>query len=212
MIVLLAAAALAAQPVVADPSPYFLDSSTVLQVTCDVPDGQYLGTAFYIGNGEFVTARHVVRDEEDPKKPLFTTCKIAGKPIKVLDVGKGTVDYALISAPVYPPYRAILSCDGFTQSKTYYATGYASGNPWPVTQRLIGTGTKIYEPGPGDNEDMLRGSSTEGMSGGPVSDVDGVIDGLVSAGAGEGITAEMFLSLADTPLCHRDSARPGYPF
>lgn len=204
MISLLAAAALAAaQPVstVSIPSPYFLDNATVVQVSCPVSDGEYLGSAFYIGDGKFITARHVIRDEDSSDKHLFGTCRIADKPITVLDVGKGSVDYALISAPVYPPVRAILSCDGFTQSRQYYATGYASGMPWLVTQRLIGSGSKLYEPGFGNNEDLLRGSSTEGMSGGPVSDTDGVIVGLVSAGAGEGITMEIFLSLADTPLC-----------
>jgi hypothetical protein len=63
-------------------------------------DGYYLGTAFYIGDGKWVTARHVVRDEEASGKPLFPVCNMAGLPIKVLDVGKGFVDYALISSPL----------------------------------------------------------------------------------------------------------------
>lgn len=209
MISLLAALTLsAAQPTpvaISEPSPYFLDNATLVQVVCPVGDEghAYLGTAFYIGDGKFVTARHVVRNEEAKGKPLFGTCTVNGMPITVLDVGKGFVDYAMFTVPVYPPYRAILSCNGFSQSRIYYASGFAYGNPWVVTQRLVASGSKSPEPGVGYNEDLLRGSSTAGMSGGPVVDDTGVVVGMVSAGADQGETMEMFLSLADTPVCRR---------
>jgi hypothetical protein len=194
----------------ADPSPYFLDSSTVLQVSCPTKikdedgveqDGAYLGTAFYVGNGQWVTARHIVVDEDSPDKHLYPVCKLGGLPIKVLDVGKGFVDYALFSSPVTPPNRAIISCAGFQQGRTYYATGYADGNPWQVTVRLTGSGSKNREPGAGNNEELLRGNTVQGQSGGPVSNDDGVILGIVSAGDSDGAPTSIVLSLADTPLC-----------
>jgi hypothetical protein len=199
----------AAQPgfPIADPSPYFLDSSTVLQVSCPIKDedgieeGSYLGTAFYVGNGQWVTARHIVVDEESPDKHLFPVCNMGGLPIKVLDVGKGFVDYALISSPLTPPQRAVISCERFQQGRTYYATGYADGNPWQVTVRLTGSGSKSYQPGAGNNEEILRGNTIQGQSGGPVSDDRGVVLGIVSAGDADGVPMSLVLSLADTPLC-----------
>lgn len=228
MIALLVAAALsAAQPTVTDaepvglnmlqqqqrstePSPYFLDSSAVLQVVCPtkfedddgtMKDGSYLGTAFYIGDGKWVTARHVVRNEEENGKPLFDGCKMGGLPIKVLDIGKGHVDYALIQSDLVPPTRLVTSCDGFKQGRDYFATGFANGNPWQVTVRLTGTGSKSYWPGAGNNEEILRGNSVQGQSGGPVSDDRGVVLGIVSAGDSDGVPESIVLSLADTPLC-----------
>jgi hypothetical protein len=189
-----------------EPSPYFLDSSAILQVICpakmeDGSDGSYLGTAFYVGNGQWVTARHVVRDEDSQNKPLYVGCTIAGVPLKVLDIGKGFVDYAMFSAPLSPPTRMILSCEGMQQGRSYFATGYADGNPWQVTVRLTGSGSKTFMPGAGNNEEVLRGSTVPGQSGGPVVDDRGVVVGIVSAGEENGIPSSIALSLADTPLC-----------
>jgi S1-C subfamily serine protease len=204
------AAAIKQQQRQAMPSPYFLDSSTVLQVSCPTKlkdddgteqDGFYLGTAFYIGDGKWITARHVVRDEEAEGMPLFPVCNMAGLPIKVLEVGKGHADYAIISSPLVPPNRLVLSCAGFQQGRRYYATGYAEGNPWQVTVRLTGTGSKSYWPGAGNNEELLRGNTVQGQSGGPVSDDDGVVLGIVSAGDENGVPTSIVLSLADTSLC-----------
>lgn len=207
MFALLAAASVLTLDTPSSPSPYFLDQSTVMQVVCPIEKdgmkGSWTGSAFYIGNGRFVTARHVIRDEDDPAKPLLTTCTIKDQPVTILDVGKGSVDYAMIQAAVWLPYRAILSCNGVKQGRSYYATGYAMGNPWQVTTRLIGSGSKVYSPGPGNNEESLRGRAVQGMSGGPVGDDDGVIVGIMSAGADYGIPETIILSLADTPLCKK---------
>lgn len=70
------AAAAAAQP--SEASPYFLDTSTVVQVACE----QWLGSSFYIGDGTFITARHVVRDD----KKNIAKCWVHGEPIRVLIV------------------------------------------------------------------------------------------------------------------------------
>jgi hypothetical protein len=67
--------------------------------------------------------------------------------------------------------------------------------------RLTGSGSKTHEPGAGNNEELLRGNTVQGQSGGPVSDDRGVILGIVSAGEDDGVPTSIVLSLADTPLC-----------
>lgn len=205
---LLATLIASAKPIDAEPSPYFLDEETVVQVDCTDPfdknkdTNEWSGTAFYIGDGKYVTARHVVRDDERK----IVNCEIAGKPVTVLQVGS-THDYALVKAKVWLPYREIISCDGFKEGADYYAEGYAMGRPWVVTQRLIGTKTEIgYTVEETKNAKLVfgpeaRGSTTEGQSGGPVKDRDGLVVGIVSSGSDAGETIQIFVSLADTPLC-----------
>lgn len=203
MIALLVASAIALEtpvviPQVAQASPYFLDDSTLVQVDC----AQWTGTAFYVGNGIFVTARHVVRGPT--KKPA--KCAVAGgKPITVLSVG-AKHDYAVFKADYYPPFRAILSCKPFQEGQNYYAQGYAEGHPWVVTQRL--TGTRDHYVDPRDSTfsggSIMKGAVTEGQSGGPVSDDDGLVVGIISAGSQSGETQQLFVALADTPFCKKD--------
>jgi S1-C subfamily serine protease len=204
MISLLAAALLySATPVQADPSPYFLDEETVVMVNCT----DWTGSAFYVGNGEYITARHVVRDD----KGKIVKCDVAGKPITVLQVGD-IHDYAIFKAKVYLPFREIISCDGFKEGQDYYAEGYAMGRPWVVTQRLIGSSVKVSygldENGNGKpvTGADVRGSTTEGQSGGPVKDHDGRVVGIVSAGEDGGETMQELVSLSDTPLCKKAQA------
>lgn len=181
----------------AEPSPYFLDASTVVQMKCT--DGW--GSAFFVGDGKFITAKHMVRNTEKKGWPP-QTCTIDDQHVTVLEVGKGALDYAIVSAPVYRPYRAIISCAGITEGKTYFATGYAEGNPWVVTQRFIGSAAHIVNPKEvGHLDTILRGSDVEGQSGGPVSDDDGVVVGIVSAGENTGKTESYLLALADTAIC-----------
>lgn len=200
MIALLAAVTLAAAHP-ADPSPYFLDNATILYVDCDDASG----TAFYVGDGKFITARHVVLKGDNEHAPP-AHCSINSKPVRIIELGRGKVDYALISAPVYPQYRAIVSCQPFQEGQAYFASGYASGNEWVVTQRLIGSSNHVTDRSDLDyGASYLRGSTTAGQSGGPVSDNDGVVHGIVSGGPTDGMTEADILALADTPYCERAS-------
>lgn len=195
---LVAAAVAAASPPPADPSPYFLDDSTVVFVACE----GWTGTAFYIGDGKFVTARHVVRDD----KKRIAKCSVGGKPITVLQVG-AIHDYAIFKAKYYLPFRSVISCAGFQEGRNYYAQGFAMGRPWVVTQRVIGTTSNTeYSTEETKHPKLVigkitRGSTTEGQSGGPVSDDDGLVVGIVSAGEEAGETLQIFVPLSDTPLC-----------
>lgn len=174
----------------AEPSPYFLDGSTIVQISCADDSA---GSAFYIGEGLFVTARHVVAGAR---------CSIKGKPIKIVQLGHGWVDFALIRAAYRPPFRAVISCAPLREGEQYFATGFAEAHPWAVTQRLIGTRAREPEAGAGHSEsELVRGSTISGQSGGPVSDQDGLVRGIVSAGPDEGISEADVLQLADTPLC-----------
>jgi S1-C subfamily serine protease len=180
----------------AEPSPYFLDASTVAQIEC----GNYLGSAFYIGDGKFVTAKHMVRNTDKKGWPAMR-CTIDNKTVRVIEIGKAGIDYAIVSGPIYRPYRAITSCAGFVEGQPYFATGYAEGNPWVVTQRFIASSAHMIQPGLGNYNTILRGSDVEGQSGGPVSDTDGLVVGIVSQGENSGKTESYILALADTDIC-----------
>lgn len=198
MLGLLVAAAIAATPLPAAASPYFLDDSTIVQITCI----DWTGTAFYVGDGRYITARHVVRYPDSGK---LATCTIMdNSPVHVLAVGKD-LDYAMFESGYFPPYRAIISCKGFQEGRNYYAQGFASGNPWIVTQRLIGTRDHYIQPLDSQFSGgvFLKGKVTQGQSGGPVSDEDGLVVGIVSAGSEDGTSQQVFVALADTPICKK---------
>jgi hypothetical protein len=73
-----------------------------VQVLC----GDYSGSAVYLGSGRYVTAAHVVTDEKTGK-PMNADRRPAR-----LDRADGSkIDYALIRAAHYPPFRAMISCD-----------------------------------------------------------------------------------------------------
>jgi V8-like Glu-specific endopeptidase len=180
----------------ATPSPYFLDASTVAMIEC----GDYSGSAFYIGDGKFITAKHMVRNTDKKGWPAMR-CTIDKKTVRVIELGKGGIDYAIVSGPIYRPYRAIISCRGFVEGDPYYATGYAEGNPWVVTQRFIASSAHVIMGNIGNYNTILRGSDVAGQSGGPVTDNDGLVVGIVSQGEDTGKTESYILALADTDIC-----------
>jgi hypothetical protein len=59
----------------------------------------------------------------------------------------------------------------------------------------------MIHPGLGNYNTILRGSDVEGQSGGPVSDTDGLVVGIVSQGENSGKTESYILALADTDIC-----------
>lgn len=177
-------------PATEEPTPYFIDASTVMRVTCS----KSFGSAFYIGGGKFVTAQHVITN---------TNCKVNEMPIKITDFVR-ELDFTMFTANVKTPYRVIMSCEGFKEGQNYYAVGYAEGRTWPVVQRLVGTSHKLHQPKKlFDKTTFLRGSAVKGMSGGPVFDEDGVVVGIVSHHVLNGVSEADVLALADTPICKR---------
>jgi hypothetical protein len=104
----------------------------------------------------------------------------------------------LISAGSSPPFHAVISCARLVEGQEYFATGFAEGVPWPVTTRLIAESFRR------DGESYLRGNIINGMSGGPVSDVDGVVHGLNDTRSDDGIPHSGVVEIADIPpLCKK---------
>lgn len=176
-------------PVIALPSPYLADGSVVVQIAC--PDGG-AGSAVYLGSGRYLTAAHVVTDE---KTGIEIQCLIAGQPIAVKSIDR-SADYALIEAAHYPAFHAVISCERLAEGEEYFATGYASGNPWPVTSRLRGTGAHQVDGTANTNLTLVNG-----MSGGAVVDRDGVDHAIIDWRDEDGIPDSGVVEIADTPLC-----------
>lgn len=176
-------------PSLAAPSPYLGDGSVVVQVAC-VDDSA--GSAVYIGSGRYVTAAHVVTDE---KTGMPVGCLIEGQPVEIQAISiKG--DWAIVHANHFPPFRAVISCERLAEGEEYFATGYADGNPWPVTTRLRGTGEHQADGTANTNLTLVNG-----MSGGEAVDRDGVDHAIIDWRDDEGIPDSGVVELADTPLC-----------
>lgn len=167
------------------PSPYMLDGSIIAYVSCP----KSMGTAVYLGGGKYITAAHVVEE---------TGCAIGKKPITVAQRDT-KADWAIIIADYAPEYHAVLSCARLVEGQQYFSTGFAEGEPWPVTTRLIAESFR------GEGESYLRGNIINGMSGGPISDQDGVVHAINDTRSDDGIPHSGVVELADTPLCKAQS-------
>lgn len=170
-----------------EPSPYVLDANTIAYVSC----GDYMGTAVYLGAGEYLTAAHVIGHGGG--------CSVLGKPIRILHIDLPG-DWALFHADIHPAFHAVLSCSRLVEGQVYFSSGFAEGMPWPVTTRLIGESFRE------DGESYLRGNIVNGMSGGPISDMDGVVHAINDTRSGDGIPHSGVVEIADTTLCHKGTS------
>jgi V8-like Glu-specific endopeptidase len=174
-------------------SPYAVDGSAVVQVVCDKESG----TAFYLGNGLFMTAKHVpVADEH---------CRIG--PSLITIVSRGALDWSIVRANFYPPYRVAYSCDRVPPGRDLLVTGYAEGNGWQVTTHLRATDSRDRR----DGSLETKGPIIPGQSGAPVADLDGVVYGIASWTRMadddlDALPASGIVEMADTALC---SSRKG---
>lgn len=175
-------------------SPYPVDGSTIIYVICN--DGT--ATAFYLGDGRFMTARHVVAS------PKTQWCDIDGRHVQVLSKGADAAhDWAIVSAPwAKMAYKVSYTCNRMHPGDTYLSTGYAEGHTWQVTTVL--RASQQVDSDDGTRE--VRGSIIEGMSGGPVADLQGVVYGINSwqmQDNGRAVPLSGVLELAQTPLCRK---------
>ena len=166
---------------VALPSPYLIDTSTLAYVQC----GDGVGTAAYLGHGQYITAAHVISGPN---------CKIDGKPLKIEQIDK-KADWALFSSEAELPFYVVYSCDRLKEGEEYFSTGFAEGNPWPVTTRLIAEGWRDK------GVSWSKGAIIAGMSGGEVLDTDGVLHAINDQYTSDGVPLSGVVELADTPLC-----------
>ena len=172
------------------PTPYLIDANTIAKIDC----GKWMGTGSYIGNGLVVTARHVVSEGK-------CTADLAKADVVESSLRPG-VDFALLRIKNDVAYRQLIDCSGIKEGRTYLASGYAEDAPRTVTQRLIGSTAITQEKG-FEGETVMRGSITQGMSGGPVNDAEtGALVAIINANSGDGITQALVLPLSKTGLCH----------
>jgi len=164
------------------PSPYMIDTATLAFVDCD----HYMGTAVHLGGGRYITAAHVATS---------SGCRIGGKPVSIESIDT-KADWAIVTSAARLPFYVITSCDRLVEGETYFASGYAEGNPWPVTTRLV---AEHYRDA--DGISMLKGAIVAGMSGGAVVDRDGVLHAINESRMGDGIPLAGVVELADTALC-----------
>jgi S1-C subfamily serine protease len=172
-----------------EPTPYLLDNNTVVKLLC----GPWMGTGEYVGNGIIVTARHVVEGRK---------CYADGQEAKLVKASLVPgLDFAEVTVETVAPYRQLIDCSGFHEGQQLLASGYAEDAPRTVTQRLTASSATTVEKGFA-GESILRGSITQGMSGGPINDLNtGALVGIVNANSGDGITSVLSVPLSKTPLC-----------
>ena len=184
--------AISAQSNADEPSPYLIDSNVIPKIIC----APWMGSGVYIGNGLVATARHVTSSGN---------CYAAGHPATIVksSLAPGR-DFVLLKVEGRAQFRALIDCGGFHEGQLYLATGYAEDARATVTQLLTGSSTRTREKGFAGLV-ILRGSVTQGMSGGPIVRLDnGALVGIINANAGDGITSVLSLPLSDTPLCKKD--------
>ena len=166
------------------PAPVDVDQDKpILQVSCRLPGGRSMGTAFRIGK-VIISANHVTD---------YANCTIDGAKIEARHVPG--LDFSI--APSGAGEYLKIDCGGFVAGRKYLAIGYARGAPFLTGVALVGTGKKSGQ------FSLLVGIFTvvPGMSGGPVIDADTLkVVGIVNIyDAPNGISGSV--ALKDTPVC-----------
>jgi V8-like Glu-specific endopeptidase len=192
---LFAAAALGAAqpntPGTAAPSGYFINAGLVREIFCTDGKDLYSGTAWFAKDKTLVTAAHVV---EHMKK-----CVIDRKPVTIEKLDHDA-DYAIIHADIKTDEVLSYTCEPFKKDETYLAVGYALGETLAV-QKLRGSSIKDDQEQDFKDESFLVGNSFEGMSGGPIFNMNGQVVGIVNGGDTEGRANALSRPLTDTVLC-----------
>jgi S1-C subfamily serine protease len=184
------ALAAAVQPPPSRPSPYLFEGSSVVRVVCVTANAESVwGTAFYLGAGLYMTAEHVVEK---------ATCTIDDAPVTVEYLSQEP-DYAIIKAAHFPPYRVVTSCERLQAGERYIATGYAGTDRDAVAQTVL-TATGVSDQ---DQTAEANGSLVQGMSGGPVADLQGAVHAINTWQQADGAPYGGVTEIADTLLCKR---------
>jgi hypothetical protein len=180
----LVAAALVAAPVPAQTPPPLAPPIPV--VTCPVPGGASMGSAFRIGPRLLLSVAHVTH---------FPACYIDGEKVKVTYTSG---DFSIITVS-RPGSFLKVDCGGFVKGHKYLALGHPRGIDELVGVPMIATGQS------NGGQAILSGifEAQPGMSGGPIVDVDTLrVVGTVNTGNWEdGETGSV--QLKDTAVCSK---------
>lgn len=177
--------------------PPAMDISAVRQIACD----GWTGSGFIIAKGIMATANHVMEGGEhcidvESEAPL-TTYKVD----KAHDLALVTGDF-----PTDIPYVKY-SCEPFHAGQAYLAygiTGYMQNHEIIRNNVIVATGGKtgkdfkFVDDFPVINARIFIGYEAPGMSGGPVTDLNGYAHGLVTGGNNN---MSMHYEFADGILC-----------
>jgi hypothetical protein len=168
------------------PQPLYADVEQVRQVLCDTARG----TAFRVGIGAMVTARHVTHGRR---------CTIDGEPVNVTWESE-ELDLAVIRTKVYGKPLPI-DCGGYQDGEAYAAIGYAFGQP---RQRVIFTlfmaDLDARLPRWMKFRTLVGDRFIPGMSGGINMNRRGVVVGVIN-GFNRDAPLSYSLAMKDTPLC-----------
>ena len=183
------------------PAPPAEDLSAIRSITCVGLGEIYIGSGSIIGDREVLTANHIANGGG---KCFDTKTKAPLKTYKT----DAKHDLAIMSGdePTDIPYQKY-SCSRFITDKPYLSYGITSyGQPELIFRNNVITATKEYtEPGdtlddgtPVDHMRVFNGVIAPGMSGGPVTDINGYAHALNNAGDDK---TTILYEFADTALC-----------
>lgn len=177
-------------------------ADAIPKVVCPARDGQYMGTAFYVGPHLLLTARHISAN---------APCFIDGEPMHVTYTAPND-DYAVLSDDRTGRFIHA-DCQGFVADRQYAVLGHGRGVDTIVRVDVVASGETYYAKPKDDVPyrgpySVLRGmfEGVPGQSGGPIVDAEtGDAVGIVSAADWEnGIT--LAVPLSDTPVCKKATA------
>ena len=155
------AAVLVGSPVHATAKPYDAPMSAIVRIQC----GPAVGTATHVGDGNYVSVKHVTS---------MGPCKVAGGVATDVHEAKHQ-DFSTFKGPVLPT-KIEADCRGFESGKVYMAVGYAFARMTQMAQAWLATSVPDFEHG----MTTFIGEGIPGMSGGPVVSAEGKIVGTVN--------------------------------
>jgi hypothetical protein len=174
---------------------YSMPLDSIRRIYC----GDFVGTGEVVNGNTFLTASHVVTDDNG----INRTCFVNGSPAKIV-YNNRALDYAIIVGDTEDLKRIPINCFGFNSNQPYLMIGYPKGDDFSV-QAVIATDMFVNTYDKEDHKPLTHTRALvgkpaiPGMSGGPVFDLNGELVGTILAVRGDGVSLSR--ELKDTVLC-----------